>query len=130
MDYVIELRLPSELLSQAQSAAKSLETSANGYLQEALHEKVDSWIRNEKTTAIGYDQFDRVPCSAKLSDELLAQAERAAADFGLSVDEFLLQALQEKVNRLSQDVAHKKEMDRAIEHIFEKNGELFRRLAE
>ena len=130
MDYVIEVKLPSVLLNQAERAAKSLETSANDYLQDALREKVDRWIRNQTDETASYSKLDCVPCSAKLPDELLSQAERAAASLGLSVDDFLHQALQEKVNHLPQDVAHKKERDRAIEHIFEKNGELFRRLAQ
>ncbi len=130
MEYVIEMNLPSGLPNQVEAAAKSLEMSANSYLQQALHEKIGQWIDNQPSQEISYGQSEGAPSRAMLPDELLAQTERAAADFGLSVHFFLHQALQEKVNRLSQDVAHKEEMDRAIEHIFEKNGDLFRRLAE
>jgi predicted HicB family RNase H-like nuclease len=130
MDYLINLKIPSALFSQVQSAAKSLEISANSYLQQALHEKIGQWIDNQPSRKTKYDPSEGVPSRAMLPDELLAQTERAAADFGLSVDEFLHQALQEKVRRLPEDIAHKEEMDRAIEHILEKNGDLFRRLAE
>ena len=130
MEYVIEMNLPSVLLNQVEAAAKSLEMSANSYLQQALHEKIGQWINNQSNQETSYGQSEGVPSRAMLPDELLGQVERAASDFGLSVEGFLHQALQEKATRLPQDIIHKEKMDRAIEHIFEKNGELFRRLAE
>lgn len=130
MEYLINASLSNNLLNQVEDAAVTLKMSANSYLREALREKIGQWIDNEPGKEIHCDQSDGVTTRAMLPDELLGQVERAAADFGLSVDEFLQQALQEKVSRLSQDITYKEEMDRAIEYIFEKNGDLFRRLAE
>ncbi|NOT58700.1 MAG: hypothetical protein HOP19_00575 [Acidobacteria bacterium] len=130
MKYVIETKLPTELLNQTERAARSLSLATNDYLQQALHEKVGQWIDNQLSQESRLSSSDGVPVRTMLSEELMGQVERAAADFGLSADDFLHQALQEKVTRLPQDITHKEEMDRAIEHIFEKNGELFCRLAE
>lgn len=130
MDFVIEMNLPSVLLNEVEAAAKRLEMSPNLYLQEALHEKIACWLRNQNNGAVSSNLSKTVSSRAMLPDELLGQVERAAVSFGLSVDEFLLQALQEKVNRLPQDAAHKEEMARIVEHLFEKNGELYRRLAQ
>lgn len=66
----------------------------------------------------------------KLPDELLNQAERAAASLGMSADEYLRIALQEKVNRWAQDEARQQEFDRITKELMEKHGEVFRRLAE
>jgi len=130
MDYVIEIKLPDALLEQVQLAARSLELSASEYLQTALREKVDRWIHHESSGEATYDQADCVLSSAVLPDELLSQSERAAADLGVSAADFLRQALQEKVSRWSQDLAHKNEMDRLTEYLLEKNSDLYRRLAE
>jgi predicted HicB family RNase H-like nuclease len=130
MNYIIEVKLPSTLLNHVVVAAKSLDLSTSDYVQRALLEKVKRWIHNECSEEVSYSEFDCITGSMKLSDELLGQVERAAKSLGLSVDDFLYQALQEKVNRLPQDIVHKGKMDRAIEHVFKKNGELFRRLAE
>ncbi len=130
MDYIIKVSVPNELLNQAERAAASLGMSANDYLQEALREKVERWVWDKVAEEVICNNSDCVPSRAKLPDELLSQAERAAASLGLSVDDFLHQALQEKVNRLSQDLAHHEEMERIMEHLFEKNGDLYRRLAE
>src|SRR5689334_17011932 len=126
MDYVIEVKLSCSLLKHVEIAAKSLGVSTNDYLQEALREKIDRWVRNEGNEGASCNKFDCVPSSAKLPDELLSQSERAAASLGLSANDFLQQALQEKVNRRSQDLAHKKEMERIVEHLFEKNDDLYR----
>jgi predicted HicB family RNase H-like nuclease len=130
MDYIINVRVPTELLHQAKHAAASLGMADNYYLQETLREKVARWVRDEVAEAMICDKVDFVSSRAKLPDELLSQSERAAASLGLSVEEFLQQALQEKVNRQSQDLARKQEIERITEHLFAKNADLYRRLAE
>ena len=66
----------------------------------------------------------------KLSDELLNQAERAAASLGLSADDYLRIALEEKVSRWVKDLEDKEEFDRLMKHILEERHEVFQRLAE
>lgn len=68
--------------------------------------------------------------TVRLPETLLDQAERAAASLGLSANEYLRIALQEKVSRWAKDEDHKKFMDAAMEHVMDKNHTLFRRLAE
>jgi antitoxin component of RelBE/YafQ-DinJ toxin-antitoxin module len=68
--------------------------------------------------------------SVRLPETLSDQAERAAASLGLSADEYLRIALQEKVSRWVADEEHKEFMDTAMKHVMEKNQTLFRRLAE
>jgi len=66
----------------------------------------------------------------KLPDELLNQAERAAASLGMAAEEYLRVALEEKVRRWPQDVERKQEFDRIAADLFERHQELFRRLAQ
>jgi predicted HicB family RNase H-like nuclease len=129
MDYVITVKIPDRLLRQVEMAAKSLNVSANDYLKAALHEKIGRWIHNESSQSADFSEADCMLSSAQLPDELLSQTERAAASYGLSVDEFLHQALREKVMRLSDDIVHKEKMDSIVKHLFETRGELYRRLA-
>lgn len=66
----------------------------------------------------------------KLPDELLSQAERAAASLGLSSEDYLRIALEEKVRRWAEDLDHQQKFDRLAKDILERRKDLFRRLAE
>ncbi len=66
----------------------------------------------------------------KLPDNLLNQAERAAASLGLSAEDYLRIALEEKVRRWADDEERQQKMDAVMENILDKRHELFRRLAQ
>jgi hypothetical protein len=65
----------------------------------------------------------------ELPDNLLNQAERAAASLGLSAEEYLRIALEEKVRRWADDEEHQQKMDEVMERIMDERHGLFRRLA-
>ena len=66
----------------------------------------------------------------KLPDHLLDQAERAAASLGLSAEDYLRIALEEKVRRWADDEERQQKMDAIMEDIMDRHHELFRRLAQ
>ncbi|MDQ3010785.1 MAG: hypothetical protein M3X11_08805 [Acidobacteriota bacterium] len=66
----------------------------------------------------------------KLPDELLSQTERAAASLGLSAEDYLRIALEEKVRRWAEDLDHQQEFDRIAKDILERRKDVFQRLAE
>ena len=66
----------------------------------------------------------------KLPDDLLNQAERAATSLGLSAEDYLRIALEEKVRRWAEDFEGKQEFERIVKDIFDRRQEMFRGLAQ
>jgi hypothetical protein len=65
-----------------------------------------------------------------MPDELLNQAERAAASLGLSADTYLRIALEEKLRRRSEDEDRQLMVDAQMECLLKKRGELYRQVAQ
>lgn len=68
--------------------------------------------------------------TVKLPDNLLNQAERAAASLGLSAEDYLRIALEEKVSRWADDVERQEKMDAITKRVMDKHQNLFHRLAQ
>ena len=66
----------------------------------------------------------------KLPDNLLNQAERAAASLGLSAEDYLRITLEEKVRRWADDEEDQQKIDALMQYIMDKRQEPFRRLAQ
>ena len=66
----------------------------------------------------------------KLPDNLLNQAERAAASLGMSADDYLRIALEEKVRRWAADEERQQMMDAGMKDLLVKRHEVYRRLAQ
>ncbi|MBI1762608.1 MAG: hypothetical protein HYR56_14335 [Acidobacteria bacterium] len=66
----------------------------------------------------------------RMPDELLNQAERAATSLGLSADDYLRIALAEKVSRWAADEEAQQLMDARMRYLWDKRGEVYRRLAQ